>query len=232
MNILITGASRGLGLSMLEQAVERGHHVFAIIRNEAGRAHVERLINAEARSLVTYIILDVRDEQQIQLAAQELSDNNIELDVIINSAAVLLGRQTAITALDFAELRDSFEVNLFGAMAIIKYFLPKLKRDGGKILNISSEAGSITNAYAGDYPYSLSKCALNIFSEQLSRDLKKEGITVWSIHPGWMRTDMGGPHAALDATESAQAIIDIADGTKLVNSTQSFINYNGEPMAI
>lgn len=232
MNILLTGANRGLGLQLLQEAVSRGYYVYATVRDEQGKNSVEEQLAAEFKHQVSYFILDVREEQKIADLAKQLLEKQIKLDVIINSAAVLLARQTAITDLDFKHMQDSFEINLFGAMYIVKHCLPLLKQDGAKILNISSEAGSITNAYAGDYPYSLSKCALNLFSEQLSRTLKKDHIDVWSIHPGWMKTDMGGQNAALEPSESAQSIINIADGKTEVKSTQSFINYKGEPMAI
>jgi len=232
MNIFLTGASRGLGLELLKEAVARGYHVYATVRDEAGKENVQQHLSKEQLNQVTILMLDVKDELQIKNAAAQLKEDQVKLDVIINSAAVLLARQTAITELDFKAMYDSFEVNLFGAMYVVKHFLPLLNQAGATILNISSEAGSITNAYAGDYPYSLSKCALNLFSEQLSRSLKEDNIKVWSIHPGWMKTDMGGPDAALEASESAQAIINIADGSQRVHSTQSFINYKGEPMQI
>lgn len=232
MNILITGAARGLGLTMLLEAVKRGYHVYATIRNEADKDKINNQLLSNQQELVTCLFVDVCDEKQIIEAATYIKEQEKTVDVIINNAAVLLSRQTAITDLNYEELKTSFEVNLFGAMMVVKHFLPLLSSEKSKILNISSESGSITNAYAGDFPYSLSKCAMNMFSEQLKRSLKAEGKEVWSIHPGWMKTDMGGPNAALEASDSAASIIDIADGRLEVTSEHSFINFNGEPMDI
>lgn len=232
MNILITGAARGLGLSMLLEAVQRGYQVYATVRNKTDEEKIFSHLLEHQHQLVTCLVLDVSDEKKIHEAAQKLKLLNITLDVIINNAAVLLARQTDITELSYEELKTSFEVNLFGAMMVVKHFLPLLSSGNSKILNISSEAGSIKNAYAGDFPYTLSKCALNLFSEQLKRALRAENKEVWSIHPGWMKTDMGGPNAAIEASYSAASIIDIADGSLKVLSEQSFINFKGEPMEI
>src|SRR5690606_31169726 len=141
---------------------------------------------------VTVLQADVRDEASIKAVAEQVKQEGIKLDSIVNSAAVLLGRESDIESLNISDVELSFDINLFGPLRVVKHLLPYLTEREGSIINISSEAGSIHRAYGGDYPYGLSKAALNMFSQQLKQLLANRGIDVWSIHPGWMRTDMGG----------------------------------------
>lgn len=234
MNVLITGANRGLGYELAAESISRGHHVVALVRDDAAREQLQASLQAGGlnEQQVTIMLADVRDEMAIQNAAQQLLADGVKLNSIINSAAVLVGRQTAIEELDIADMQLSFDVNLFGPIRVIKHMLELLEAKDGSIINISSEAGSIHNAYAGDYPYSLSKCALNLLSEQLNRMLTAKGIDVWSIHPGWMRTDMGGSSAPLSPQQSAVGIIDIMERKVTVDSSFSFIDYRGASMDI
>jgi NAD(P)-dependent dehydrogenase (short-subunit alcohol dehydrogenase family) len=119
-------------------------------------------------------------------------------------------------------------------MMVIKHLLP-LMSDAGDlraIINISSEAGSLTNAYGGDYPHAISKTAINMFSKQLKRYVKDRGIRVCAIHPGWIKTDMGGEKAPGDPAESADGILDILERKKDIDPESFFINVKGEPMPI
>lgn len=232
MNVLITGANRGLGYQLLVEAIKREHHIIACVRNEAARQKLEQALSEQQRQYVDYVLLDVKDESSIMRAAEQLKAKGIKLHSIINSAAVLLARKTPIEQLDMDDVTESFDVNLFGPIRIIKHFKALIADEGGSILNISSEAGSIHNAYAGDFPYSLSKFALHLLSEQLKVSLSDENVQVWSIHPGWMKTDMGGANAPLDPQHSAMGIIDIMERKVDINSRLCFINYKGEVMAI
>lgn len=234
MNVLITGANRGLGYELAAESIRRGHHVIALVRDEAARDQLQAALHVQGLNArqVTIKLADVRNEEAIELAAQQLAAAGIKLGCIINSAAVLVGRQTAIEALDMEDMQLSFDVNLFGPIRVIKHMVGLLSGEESSILNISSEAGSIHNAYAGDYPYSLSKCSLNLLSEQLKRLLADQDICVWSIHPGWMRTDMGGSAAPLSPQQSAAGIIDIMERKVAIDTNFSFIDYRGEAMSI
>lgn len=234
MNIFITGANRGLGFELLLEALQRGHHIYAALRNEHAMEQLSELIQQHKldSSAITVLQCDVKNEAEIAKVALTLKQNEVKLHSIINSAAILVGRETAIEDVDMDDLLNSFDVNLFGPMRIIKHLIPLLAKQESSIINISSEAGSITNAYAGDYPYSLSKCALNLFSEQLKRWLSAHDTNVWSIHPGWMRTEMGGPAAPLSPDQSAQGILDIIERKVTIESKFAFINYKGEAMDI
>lgn len=233
MNVLITGANRGLGYELAVESIRRGHHVFAVVRDAAAKEQLEAGLHTQGLSVqhVSVLLADVRDEASIEKAAQELKERNIKLHSIINSAAVLVGRQTPIEILDLEDVQLSFDVNLYGPIRVIKHMKELLVDEESCILNISSEAGS-HNAYAGDYPYSLSKCALNLLSEQLKRLLVSRGIYVWSIHPGWMRTDMGGAKAPLSPQQSAVGIVNIMERKVAIDTNFCFIDYRGEAMDI
>jgi NAD(P)-dependent dehydrogenase (short-subunit alcohol dehydrogenase family) len=233
MNILITGAGRGLGLELAAEALQRGHQVIAGVRDpELMGVGLTRLKERFPGQMMV-LLLDVADEAGIEKAAVQLQNSGIQIAVIINNAAILAGRKMNIENLNMDEVELSFDINLLGPMRVVKHFLPLMPASGfGAILNISSEAGSISNAYAGDYPYAISKTALNMFSEQLRCYLKVRGIVVYSVHPGWMKTDMGGPDAPTDPKKSAEGIVDLADGTKRPKSRFAFIDYNGNAMPI
>jgi NAD(P)-dependent dehydrogenase (short-subunit alcohol dehydrogenase family) len=191
-------------------------------------------LRQQAGERVIPVELDVTDERSIRDAAANVGERLGAVDCVINNAAILVGRDKKIEDLDLDLLRASFEVNLFGAMMTVKHFLPLLRR-GNKpvIINVSSEAGSITGAYGGDYPYALTKTALNMFSQKLARGLAGEGMLVYAVHPGWMRTDMGGSKAPLDPLDSARGILQLATREKVVEPAPFvFIDYQGNAMPI
>jgi len=232
MKLLITGANRGLGLAITKAAIDRGHVVAAAARS--GSEGMEKLAQLSEcyPEQVHIVTLDVTDEASIGRAAIEVQEKVQSLDTIVNNAGYLSERYVPIEDITMEETIRTFDINLFGPVRIVKYFLPLLRKgDVRSVLNITSEAGSITNAIGGNYAYSISKTALNMFSEQLSCYLKPDGIPVYAVHPGWMQTDMGGPNARLAPAQTAEGIVALAEG-KWVNTRYVFIDYNGVPMVI
>jgi NAD(P)-dependent dehydrogenase (short-subunit alcohol dehydrogenase family) len=231
--IFITGANRGLGFELAEEATGRGYRVFAGVRSSS--APDGRLAELAGRfpGLVEVVQIDVTSEDTVAAFANRLKESGAKLHVILNSAGILLARGQKLEQLSMEEVAESFEVNVFGPMRVVKHLLP-LMIDGpaSAIVNISSEAGSIHNAYGGDYPYAMSKTALNMFSKQVRSYVRERGIRVYAVHPGWIRTDMGGGNAPGDPRESAQGILDIAEGRTAVAPEHFFINYKGDPMPI
>ncbi|MDM5340286.1 SDR family oxidoreductase [Fictibacillus enclensis] len=233
MNILIAGASRGLGCSLAEVALKEGHTVVAGVRNRNRISEQLKELNENYGTRLQLIQLDVSDEDSVEQAAKHVAEHFLSLDIILNNAAILLGRERKIEDVDFQELEQSLDTNLLGPMRVVKHFLPLL-RQGSKsfIANISSEAGAVSKEHDNDYPYGLSKAALNKFTMQLHHYLLSDGIGVCSIHPGWMHTDMGGNQAPLNPAISAKGILDIMTGKTTVNSPYQFVNYEGKPMNI
>lgn len=233
MKILVTGANRGLGLALAANAVQRGHVVLAGVRNPAQNTEKLTMLCERYPQQAAIVPLDVSSDESVRLAAEKAGDRYQALDAIVNNAGVLSERYHAIEELSMEETVRTFQINVFGPMRVVKYFLPLLRQGTrASIVNISSEAGSITNAIGGNYAYSMSKTALNMFSEQLSVALREAGIPVYAVHPGWMQTDMGGQDAAIDPYVTANGILDLIEGKKVVASRFVFIDYRGTPMVI
>jgi NAD(P)-dependent dehydrogenase (short-subunit alcohol dehydrogenase family) len=230
MNLLITGANRGLGLKLTETALERGHRMFAGVRTLPPGGTLASLI-ARYPDRVIAVKLDVTREEDAAALAERLRSEGEALDVVINNAGVLLERGVKLEDLSTDAVEETFDINLFGPIRVAKHMFP-LMRQGGMLLNISSEAGCLSNAYDGDYPYALSKVALNYFSKQLKAHDKPRGVRVFAVHPGWIKTDMGGENAPGDPQVTADGILDIVEGKTAVSDDLYFINHRGEPMPL
>ncbi|SMQ78494.1 NAD(P)-dependent dehydrogenase, short-chain alcohol dehydrogenase family [Bacillus sp. OV166] len=232
MNLLISGASRGLGYEMTAEALRRGHTVIAGVRRQG--ASNGKLVELADKHGVRLIVadLDVTDEACIAALASQLKDEGRELGAIVNNAAILTARNTPIEKLDMDEVIKSFDTNLYGPLRVVKHFLQLLTEHDASVINISSEAGSISNAYPDDYPYSISKTALNMFSQQLQVYVKNRGIQVLSIHPGWMKTDMGGENAPSDPREAASGILDLIERKVMPKTRFQFVDHTGKEMPI
>jgi len=233
MNLLITGANRGLGFELTAEAIARGHRVLAGIRSvESSREKLNSLLQ-QYPNQITIIPLDTSQEISVMNAVTKANEQVSHVDGIINSAAILLGRGQKLEELSIDEMDSSFRTNLYGPMLVMKHFLPLLKKGSEQsIINVSSEAGSFSNAYGGDYAYALSKSALNMFSAQLYKQFTPLGYQVFAVHPGWIKTDMGGSRAPGDATVSAKGILDLIERKTRVKDGVSFIDFHGQPMPL
>ncbi|WP_426445999.1 SDR family NAD(P)-dependent oxidoreductase [Paenibacillus sp. S-38] len=237
MNIVVTGANRGLGYAVTAELLKRGHSVIAGVRGDAAspderNSRLFRLGEQYPGRLLT-ALLDVADEAVIADAAASLKGSGVELDAIVNNAAILLGRGSRLEELDLEDMAASMDINLYGPVRVVKHFLPLFGDRSGCIVNISSEAGSLTNAYGGDYPYALSKAALNMFSQQLHRYLQARDIAVHAVHPGWIRTDMGGEQAPGDPEDAARGIADLIERRIAPASGPFvFIDHRGQSLPI
>lgn len=234
MKILVTGANRGLGLSFVKTGLEKGHHIFAGVRSlvDSASTHLKELQKMYEGNL-HIVALDVTDEQEIEKAVTIIEEITPSLDVIINNAGILNERDSTIEALDIKACTEAFDLNTLGPLRVVKHFLPLLRKgEKQSIINISSDSASLTNAYSNDYPYGLSKVALNMLSEKLNVYLKEEAIQVLAIHPGWMNTDMGGEQAPLNPLDAASRIFQMITREKEIESPHTFIDYTGKPMEL
>ncbi|MBM7569978.1 SDR family oxidoreductase [Aquibacillus albus] len=234
MDILITGANRGLGLCLAKVGLENGHHIYAGVRSLDEKT-TEPLAQLQEtyKEKLEIVQLDVTDENSVIAATETIKRKNASLDGIINNAGILNEREKTIEELDLEACKLAFDINTLGPIRVIKHFLPLLEKGNKQsIINVSSEAGSLTNAYAGDYPYGLSKVAVNMLSEKLNVYLREKDIKVLSVHPGWMRTDMGGNKAPLDPMDTATGIFDMVERKKNVNNKYVFVDHHGRSMVI
>jgi NAD(P)-dependent dehydrogenase (short-subunit alcohol dehydrogenase family) len=224
--VLITGANRGLGLEFCRQYADKDWNVIACCRNP-GQADELKGIGQRYGS-VQVEALDVARLDQIDSLSKKLSDTSI--DVLINNAGVY-GDHHGFGQLDYQAWLSTLVINTQAPMKMAEAFLPQIKRGSKKlIVNISSLMGSISdNGSGGSILYRSSKAALNAAMKSLSIDLRDQGIGVLILHPGWVKTDMGGANALIDSKTSVGGMCAVIDGFTLAQSG-AFIKYDGKPM--
>jgi NAD(P)-dependent dehydrogenase (short-subunit alcohol dehydrogenase family) len=183
--IFITGASTGLGRALAETALADGHRVVGTLRNETARAEFDRL--APGRSFGR--ILDVTDTAAIVPLVEAIEREVGAIDVLVNNAGY--GHEGILEEVPLDDVRRQFEVNVFGAIAVIKAVLPHMrKRRSGHIINITSQGGYVT--FPGIGVYNGTKFALEGISDALAKEVKDLGIAVTAVAPGAFRTDWAG----------------------------------------
>ncbi len=188
---VVTGANRGIGLEVCRQLGELGYAVVLGSRNPAkGRAAAQSL---GANLAVSPFQLDVADEASVAAAANFVTERFGRCDALVNNAAILYDTWDRAASADLDEVREAIETNLFGAWRTTLALLPLLRGSRrGRIVNVSSEGGSISEMGAGTPAYHVSKAALNALTRMLAAELRSDGILVNAICPGWTATDMGG----------------------------------------
>jgi NAD(P)-dependent dehydrogenase (short-subunit alcohol dehydrogenase family) len=208
---LITGANKGIGKEIARQLAQQGFAVFIGARDMAkGREAAEELCKDGYEA--TFIQLDVTNPVSIKNASGTFSQKADHLDVLINNAAVLEDHGEDIIKLNAEMLDRTLKSNVNGPVLVTQDFLPYLMKapNGGRIINVSSGAGSLgrMNTYAP--AYSISKTALNAVTKQFAGALREKNIAVNCVDPGWVRTDMGGPSASRPVAKGAETIVWLA----------------------
>lgn len=199
--VLITGANRGIGLEFARQYQSKGFHVIGTTRKESQELNA---LNIQVEHL------DVSDPKTISTLAKKLSQTPI--DILINNAGVLEKDDSTLENLKMDALSHSFAVNATGAIFVTQALLPNLRSGKQKkIINITSELGSIEENTGGYYSYRASKAALNQLTKTMSLDLKSEGFICLALHPGWVKTDMGGSSAPYTTDQSVRSMIQVID---------------------
>jgi NAD(P)-dependent dehydrogenase (short-subunit alcohol dehydrogenase family) len=184
-SFFITGVSSGLGRALAAEALHAGHRVTGTVRNEAAKSEFEQLKPGESLAR----LLDVRDDKAVFEVVEKVEAEIGPIDVLVNNAGY--GHEGTIEESSMEDLRQQFEVNLFGAVAAIKAVLPFMrKRRSGHIINITSMGGLMT--FPGVGFYHGSKFALEGISGSLAKEVKGFGIAVTAVEPGMFRTDWAG----------------------------------------
>lgn len=189
---LVTGANRGIGLEVCRQLAQQNYTVLLGARDPAkGDAAAKSL--ADEGLDVRAIELDVADGESIERARQQVEQEFGHLDVLVNNAAILYDTFQSAVEADLDVVRQALETNTFGPWRMAQAFLPLLRRGThARIVNVSSEGGSLASMGGGTPAYSTSKAALNALTRMLAAELKADGILVNAICPGWVATEMGG----------------------------------------
>ena len=210
--VLITGATRGIGLELVRLCAERGDLVFAGCRSVERAVELEKL-SAEYPGKVIIIQMDIGDDESLERSGALVAARVEGLDLLLNNAAIHADGET-IRTFSGEEALKLVQINAVSQILVAKRFLDLLVagRDA-KIVNVSSESGSVSQmtGFRGYY-YFGSKAALNMYTRALAWDPEARGITVIALHPGWVRTDMGGEAAPILPAESAAGILRVADG--------------------
>ncbi len=177
---------------------------------------------------LSLIELDVTDETSILQARKQISEQTDGLEVLVNNAGIFPRGETP-RSLDVDTLLLTFHTNAIAPLIVVQYFLEMLKNGRQpKIVNFTSQMGSFEGKkYGGNYSYSGSKAALNMLTKTLAHDLKAEGITVVTLYPGWVQTDMGGTNAQLEPDQAIKDIISLVDRLT-IEDTGKFLSKNGD----
>jgi len=204
---LITGANKGIGLEVVRQLASRGWRVFLTGRSLAS---VRKAASALGSSVVP-VPLDITSRISIEAAFSVVSQAVQHLDVLINNAGILDHDEGSVFELHPQRLRRMFETNTIGALLVTQTFLPLLRKsESGRIINVSSGAGQLSDMGTWAPAYSISKTALNGVTGQFAAALRDSNIAVNSVCPGWVKTDMGGDEAPLSVEQGADTIVWLA----------------------
>ena len=219
--VLITGASRGLGLEFTRQYAAEGWRVIATCRQPKAAKAL-----AAIKGDVRIRTLDVTDQAQARSLARALKGEAV--DLLFNNAGIYGPRKETFGQVDTEAWHQVFHINVMGPMMISEAFADHVARSERKtIIALTSMMGSIAeNQSGGSYVYRSSKAALNMVMKGLSLSLKSRKISVVVLHPGWVRTDMGGASAHLSVEESVTAMRRVIAGLKPADSGR-FFNYDG-----
>jgi NAD(P)-dependent dehydrogenase (short-subunit alcohol dehydrogenase family) len=220
---LIIGASRGLGLGLSLELLKRGWHVTATVRSAAGGTGLEAF-----HEQVTMDTLDMNDLTSLSHFVERMADRSFDV-VFINAAVGEPANKTVETATpeDIAHLMMT---NVIAPVRLAQKLFPMVKPAAGILAFMSSSLGSVELNDEGGMPlYSASKAALNRLTRSFVSALADSGITVLNIHPGWVRTDMGGPNASLDVETSVTGIANVLEAQAGAGGHQ-FLDYTGETL--
>ena len=226
-NVLITGANRGLGLGFVKSFLAKNINVICTTRNIAGS---KELLGCKKKypNNLEILELDLLEENSENTLSDLISDKPV--DIFINNAGVGNSNQRfgVVSSKPWLEV---LKVNLIAPLTVTQSIIENIKKGSEKkIYFLSSQLGSIEdNTSGGMYIYRSSKTALNQVVKSLSVDLKPIGITVISLHPGWVKTDMGGPNAPVSIDESVKGMMKVIDTTDIGN-TGTFLNYDGKEL--
>lgn len=233
----VTGADRGVGLALASGLLKRGYRVFAGQFGEEAASLQE--LKEQYGTQLHAIRLDISSVESVAEAFRQVSDQTNALDLLINNGAILGDIKATIhDELNYDEMMSVFNVNTLGSLRMSQTFMPLLLKSRSKFLvNISSEAGSISDCYRDSwYAYGMSKAALNMQSKLIHNSIRPLGGRVLVVHPGWVQTFMQGKldaDAAITPEQSASSIIKLIEArlssewTAAVEAACQYVDYEG-----
>jgi NAD(P)-dependent dehydrogenase (short-subunit alcohol dehydrogenase family) len=221
--VLVTGASRGIGLALVERLRAAGHVVLAACRDPQASTSLAELA-------VPVVALDVADPSSVAMLAEAVARHTAHIDVLVNNAGIKQAPDFAWPAsagpmanVDATAVAAVLATNVVGPLIVTQALLPLLAQPGGVVANVSSRLGSLADGVGIDYAYNASKAALNMITVTMDRDLGPLGISAVAINPGWIRTSMGGSEAPLHLDEASHDLaalvvrLDQADAGRFID---------------
>ncbi len=236
--VLITGANRGIGLLLSRLYGERGDTIVYATCRRPDRANDLRSLSADSGGAVRVLQLDVTDGPSIAACVERVRNEAACIDLLINNAGILPGgvaarepSSSAFGSLSAEAMLEVFRTNTIAPVTVSQAFAALLQAgDEPRIINVSSDAGSFSrSATGGSYAYPASKAALNFMTRCMAADLKDSGIVVAAVHPGFVRTDMGGPGAHNEPEETVPSLAEVIDRLS-IEDTGGFYNWDGRPI--
>ena len=235
--VLITGANRGLGFELARQIRRRGANVILTSRrDEDGRAAAAALeaetVRGSGAGKLDYCRLDALEPQSIHRARDYLASVHGRLDVLINNAGAHSSGDGAGLEVSAATCLEAFTNNCLGALQVTQAFVPLLSRTPGRVINVSTllalpgMMGQLPGQY---FAYRIAKAALNAMTAALAEELRPAGISVNAVHPGWLKTNMGGPYATDEVGAGADRVVSAA--FDLPQQATGKLYVNGSPHA-
>ena len=221
--VLITGANRGIGLKFAEEYLKLGWYVIATCRDPSNASKLDQLVK-NSKSLEIYP-LEVSNTDQIHELVSKLK--NKPIDVLINNAGI--HRSCTLGSIDKQAWLESFAINSIAPYELTIHLLDNILQGSlKKVISITSKMGSIDdNTSGGSYIYRSSKTALNSIMRSLEHDLGHHGIATLTLHPGWVKTDMGGMGAWINVDESVAGMIKQIEKLNLSNAGR-YVDYAGK----
>ena len=222
--LLITGANRGIGLELVNQFAKSGWQVLACCRNPANASELQSLSGQNPN--IEIHALDVTDYKQMAALATQLTDRPI--DILLSNAGIYGTKGVQFGSVEPQQWREVLEVNTIAPLMLAQAFVEHVAASQQKVIAvISSKVGSIAdNSSGGSYVYRSSKTAVNQVVKSLSIDLADRGIAALSLHPGWVRTEMGGPNAQISTGTSTSGLKSTLEAAGL-NQSGKFVEFNG-----
>ena len=219
--VLVTGANRGIGLEYARQFSAKGYTVIGTARDPDDAKD----LSAVAKRVEQ---LDVADAASVAALARRL--DGVAIDILVNNAGMFDRRDVSVETVDFPTMERTFAVNTLGPLRVVQALMPNLRKGERKlIVNMSSQLGSIENSNGRWYAYRASKAALNQVNKVLSAELGPEGFICTVMHPGWVRTDMGGSNATYSPEESVSGLIAVIEKLRPADNGR-FFDFKGNPI--
>jgi NAD(P)-dependent dehydrogenase (short-subunit alcohol dehydrogenase family) len=222
--LLVTGANRGLGLEFARTYAADGWTVHAAVRDPGKAGELETL-----KGKIEVHQAEVTDGKSVAALAKALGQTPV--DLLLNNAGVYLDRNSSLGGLDFGAWEETFRVNTIAPIRVAEALAGNVARSERKLMAfVTSRMGSIAENGGASYAYRASKTALNMAVSCLAMDLKAKGITCLLLHPGWVKTDMGGASAAVTIPDSIKGMRKVIDRAGPADSGK-FFNFEGAAVA-